>query len=278
MLKSVSGKLFATALGCALCLAPAQSGVAQDATATAPQFVFSEEEDLFILGTAIDVMFHEGGHLVIDVFDLPILGQEEDAADNFGTLALLSMEDEFASTALMQGISGWYLLSAYSEIGELEFFGRHDLGVQRASRKVCHLISAEPETFGVLGQELNLDEESTSDCGAQFRETLTHWGTALQSRNALGESQFDVYYEYRETTEALAPYRAVLEDNKMLEYVATYMSTQLALPREITLVAETCGTANAFYDPSNSTMTFCYEFAELLHDFYRRSEAEDTAG
>jgi hypothetical protein len=276
MRKTFSKFVGAAMLASGTIAAPLQSVSAQDAEATgaAAQYVFSEDEDLFLLGTAIDIMFHEGGHMVIDVFSIPILGQEEDAADNFATLALLSMENELASNALMQGINGWYLLSAYIEPDDADFFGLHDLGVQRASRKVCHLIASEPDTFGSLAQALELDQATTQTCGQQFTETLGHWGRTLEEKDAFGTSEFDITYNYGEATPELQPYRAVLENNEMLQFVAQYLIDTLKLPREITVTAETCGEANAFYDPGTNTMTFCYEFAQLLHGYYAKMGAE----
>ena len=263
-------------MSAAIC-APLQSVGAQDAEAAAatPQYVFSEDQDLFLVGTAIDIMFHEGGHMVIDVVDIAILGQEEDAADNFATLALLSMENELASQALMEGVSGWYLLSAYIEPNDADFFGQHDLGVQRASRKVCHLISSDPDTFGALAQALELDQETVQTCGWQFKDTLGHWRRTLREKQAFGASQFDITFNYGETTPELQPYRAVLENNEMLQFVAQYLLNTLNLPKEISVTAETCGEANAFYDPETNTMTFCYEFAELLHGYYLKMDSEE---
>jgi len=241
-------------------------------------YEFSEEEQMFIVGTAIDVMFHEGGHMVIDLFDIPIMGQQEDAADNFATLALLFMDDEFATAALMEGISGWYLLSAYEDPDMSAFFAQHDLGMQRASRKICHLITADPETYGVIADEMGLDEMATATCAQQFDEASENWTRMLTERNAFGESQFDITYEYGETTPDLQPYRNVLEGSEMLEFVAQYLITTLSLPKEITVRTATCDTPNAFYDPSDNSLTYCYEFAQLLHNYYRISEAEEAAG
>jgi hypothetical protein len=44
--------------------------------------------------------FHELGHALIDVLQLPIVGREEDAADEFATLALLAEEKAGAEAAL----------------------------------------------------------------------------------------------------------------------------------------------------------------------------------
>lgn len=247
---------------------------AQDETG---EFVFSEEHDLFLVGTAIDVMFHEAGHMVIDVYDIPMLGQEEDAADNFATLALLSMEDDYANAALMQGIAGWYLMGAYLSEEELQFFGEHDLSIQRASRKVCHLISSEPEDYGSLAQDLEMDEYTVEGCSYRFAQTLEDWVRVLEEKNAFGESPDLITITYQEANPGWEEYRRVLEENEVLEFVAQYIGSELALPRAIELTAQHCDEPNAFYSPDESRLTFCYEFAYMLHNYYVTSEQEEAA-
>lgn len=283
MTQAVFATLKAGALAGMLMLAPMASVQAQDDTGPADaqtardEFVFSLEEDMFLVGTAIDLKFHEAGHMVIDVFDIPILGQEEDAADNFATLALLSMEDDFAQGSLMQGIGGWYLLGANLDGSDLQYFGVHDLSIQRASRKVCHLISAEPETYGELAQALELDESTAVGCSRQFAKTLNNWVTTLEQKNAFGQSEHEISITYYDSMPEYEPYRRILEDNGVLEYVAEYLANELALPREISITAQHCGTPNAFYLSEEGRMTYCYEFAELLHSFYLATDAAGEA-
>jgi len=282
MLNTLSRRAGLAAIAAMLSFAPvqvvsAQDEPTQDEPAAERSFVFSQDEDMFIVGTAIDIMFHEAGHMVIDVFDIPILGQEEDAADNFATLALLSMEDEYASAALMQGIGGGYLMGANVELGNSAYFGAHDLSVQRASRKVCHLISAEPDTYGELATALELDQDTIELCTFQFGRTLDNWVKTLEQKDAFGESDNLISVTYHEAEEGFEPYRQILMENGVLEYVAQYLGSELKLPREVKLSMQHCGTANAFYISSESEMTFCYEFASLLHYFFVTTNAEDEA-
>jgi hypothetical protein len=291
MLKSLYRNSRFTALAAALSLAPLLAACSGEDTAEAvdentaaieltpvdENYEFSEEELMFVVGSAIDIMFHEGGHMVIDLFDIPIMGQEEDAADNFGTLALLSMEDEFATSSLLEGIHGFYLLGEMDGDSIGAFFDEHDLSTQRASRKICHLISSDPETYGGIAKEMELDDAALSSCAVQFDGAIQNWNRMLNERNAFGESERLIAIVYGDAAEGLEPYKQVLEQNKMLEFIADYISASFAMPSDITISAESCGTPNAFYSRDEKHLVYCYELAQVLHDKYRASMAQESA-
>jgi hypothetical protein len=48
----------------------------------------ASEEDGFVTSNLISVFYHELGHAVIDTMQIPIFGQEEDAADVFSILLI----------------------------------------------------------------------------------------------------------------------------------------------------------------------------------------------
>ena len=47
------------------------------------------------LGPIVDLFLHEGAHAIFEYFEIPILGQEEDAADQVATYSMLDRVDEF---------------------------------------------------------------------------------------------------------------------------------------------------------------------------------------
>lgn len=75
---------------------------------------------------------------------------------------------------------------------------------------------------------------------------------------------------YEDTTKPeLAPLAAKMKERKILEGAAEMLSA-LRLPRTLTLKAESCGEANAWYDPQTDVITFCYE---LVRDFVKSAGA-----
>ena len=60
----------------------------------------------FVIGNTLFTLTHELGHAVIQVFELPVLGREEDAADTFATLALLHVGSDFSRGAVLDAARG----------------------------------------------------------------------------------------------------------------------------------------------------------------------------
>lgn len=64
---------------------------------------------------------------------------------------------------------------------------------------------------------------------------------------------------------------------KLLETLADGGNEVLALPRDIPLNGAECGTANAFYDPAEQSITLCYEIIALVDELARTQAGTDTA-
>ncbi len=60
-----------------------------------------------------------------------------------------------------------------------------------------------------------------------------------------------------------------LKDNKVLEKAADRLNRSLALPHDITLRTKACGVINAFYDPRDRSITFCYELMEHFYKLFK---------
>lgn len=53
-----------------------------------------------------------------------------------------------------------------------------------------------------------------------------------------------------------------------LEEIAAALHQRYSLPRPVEIRFDTCGLVNAYYDPNNTDITFCYELLELLADLF----------
>ena len=103
------------------------------------------EREEYIVGNALHVTLHEMGHLLIDQLKIAVLGQEEDAADNFATIALIDRDTAFADNALANTAHFWFVMAEDQDNAAGAFFDEHDLDIQRAYRIVCHLVGAQKE-------------------------------------------------------------------------------------------------------------------------------------
>ena len=56
-----------------------------------------------------------------------------------------------------------------------------------------------------------------------------------------------------------------IRDAKVLEKAADKLNRTLSLPEDITLQTKDCGEPNAFYNPRDKSITFCYELMERFY-------------
>ncbi|MBX9590342.1 MAG: DUF4344 domain-containing metallopeptidase [Hyphomonadaceae bacterium] len=75
------------------------------------------------MGPAVDTFLHEAGHAAFDLLKVPVLGREEDAADQFAAYIVLHFPSE-KKKALILG-------SAYSYASELRVYSARDLSKPR---------------------------------------------------------------------------------------------------------------------------------------------------
>jgi hypothetical protein len=110
-----------------------------------------------LTGTTLFVMLHELGHGLIDLFDLPITGKEEDAADQFAAMTLIGSDED--DDALEDRPSRLALLGAYffqklshspDSLTRQILSNEHALGQQRYYEVMCLVLGSNTEVYGPI--------------------------------------------------------------------------------------------------------------------------------
>lgn len=123
---------------------------------------------------------HEIGHALVALLDLPITGSEEDAVDEFATLALLKMDDEQAESALISGIEQFSVdAAAYEDIEELSFSDEHSMDKQRFYDVLSLVYGSDPEYHSDLLSEDYLPEEMAEDSQVEYERKSAVWDRLL---------------------------------------------------------------------------------------------------
>jgi len=225
----------------------------------------------FAMHDAAFTIYHEIGHMLIGELGIPVLGKEEDAVDALATLWLLNDEDpEYSFNALVDASDGWYynaVKSTGSGVEELSYYDEHSLDIQRAYAMVCLMVGRDPENFGEVADVYELDPDQQESCGFTYEQAETSWETLLEPYliSDTPSAPIEVIYEDAGDYEVFAE---ALKESGLLERVADLVTSRYALPNPVTLRATQCGEPNAFYDPSASEVTYCYELAEDLANLY----------
>ncbi|MEO5805120.1 DUF4344 domain-containing metallopeptidase [Devosia sp.] len=235
----------------------------------------------FAISSATQVLYHEIGHLFVAEFGLPVLGKNEDTADNIATLMLLEGGEDFADQVLYDAAQAWYLspFNGDNPPDDATLIDEHSLDKQRAFSIVCLMVGNSPEYYAQIATDYGLDADRQQKCGDIYRQSSASWASVLEP-NKLGDRELvgTITVTYEDPGDYTAEMEAMQAD-QFLDYAAQVVSENYLLPRDLQFKATQCGTANAFYSSGDSTLTFCYEFIRHLAELYlSNGMAEDDAG
>ncbi|MFD4370899.1 DUF4344 domain-containing metallopeptidase [Streptomyces sp. NPDC058486] len=157
----------------------------QETTGTANQRAAAVDEDL--VGLTNGVLFHELGHGLVAMYDLPITGKEEDAVDQLSALMLASGGEKYQEYAI-DTINAWGGLAEAEEAGDKTaevYADEHSLSIQRFYNWACWLYGSDPDAYdSVVETDGNPDgvlpEERAAQCPREFEQINNSWSTLLQ--------------------------------------------------------------------------------------------------
>jgi len=225
--------------------------------ATATQPVVSQRQR-FIESNVIETLYHELGHAVIDILELPVFGPEEFAADTFSVILMNRLHDENNAIRLAYDAAAAYSTDAERDAArgyELAEWDVHGTGRQRYFNLVCLFYGAKPDEREDLALELGLPEARAATCEDEFELANRSWSGVLDklAQDAPGTSiQMDW---------------VLREDTHLVQFVkaeVARLNNAIVLPEKLVVSVIPCGEVNAFYDPGPKEIIFCTEFAAHL--------------
>jgi hypothetical protein len=130
--------------------------------------------------------FHETGHMVISLYDLPTTGREEDVADQLSAYILLAPgEDGKPDPDSMKAVKDFarefdgYSKQKGGEISEGELADVHSLDKTRMYNLECWVYGADPDSNGDLVGDDLLPQDRADGCEHEFEKLSSSWNTLL---------------------------------------------------------------------------------------------------
>lgn len=126
-----------------------------------------------ITGMFLQVTFHELGHGMFDIYNIPVLGREEDAADQMAGFILSQFGPDIARRTLPAGAYVWQKLYetggdwprwAYSDV--------HGHDLQRSYNYLCMAYGSDPETFVYYVDLGLLPKERAANCKHEYDQLM----------------------------------------------------------------------------------------------------------
>jgi len=229
----------------------------------------TSEAITFAQNAAAYVLYHEVGHMFVSQFELPILGREEDAADNIATLMLLHAETEEKDNVLLDAAHSWFLSnnSATDDvISDAEFYDSHSLDIQRAFQIVCLMVGADPDLFAKVASEIGIDEDRQESCAFDYEQLSGNWIRLSDAFVKQGNAGQRITVEYEPSDEEFEYAAEIFKDAQMLEAVSQEIMETFELPRAVKFVGRSCEEPNAYFDPEASEVIMCYELTAMFLD------------
>jgi len=157
-----------------------RDNTAEDGTVDVDEIVKSVE------GATEFVLYHEVGHALINLLDLPITGKEEDAVDQLATVVLINADDDASAEAALNGAYTFLLQGQASEDAndegeqpELAFWDEHSLDPQRFYNITCWVYGSDPQAFEDLVKEEAIPQARAERCPGEWQQTSSAWTRLL---------------------------------------------------------------------------------------------------
>jgi hypothetical protein len=138
-------------------------------------------------GAFLGTVMHELGHAVFDLQEVPVLGKEEDAADQLAALLLVQFGPQVARTMIKGVAADWDFGAqrgdwAVKNGKKQAYYDIHSLPGQRLYNYVCIAYGHLPDTFQDFVQQGLLPSARAQNCAKEygqvanaFRKTLLRY-------------------------------------------------------------------------------------------------------
>ncbi len=136
------------------------------ATGVVRDFPGSNQEQIADIsaGAIFFILYHELGHALIHLLNLPVIAREEDAADAIGTFFILNSPNRVPAVI---GAT-WFFRQKGMAYTARHFGNEHSLDEQRQLNIICHALGSNAQTFGPMAERLSLPSERAQRCPSEY--------------------------------------------------------------------------------------------------------------
>jgi len=126
-------------------------------------------------------LFHELGHALIEMYQLPVVGKEEDAVDSLANVLLIEFYDEGQETVL--SAADLFDLESEDKNGgfeEADFWDEHSLDEQRYYNTLCHVYGSDPDKYASAIEDTDISDDRAELCIVEYETAVRNWFKLLR--------------------------------------------------------------------------------------------------
>jgi hypothetical protein len=131
-----------------------------------------------VIGATTFAFFHEIGHGLIHLLDLPAVGREEDSADQLATLILIADGDDGVGLALSG--AHWFQLQEQAGTNQTPFSDEHAFDMQRFFNILCMIYGSDPQKYADFVTSGTLPQARAARCPEEYAKIAHAWEKLLQ--------------------------------------------------------------------------------------------------
>jgi len=223
----------------------------------------------FAANNSLFVLYHELAHLLVDQLQLPVLGREEDAADNMATWVLLNKRSPEMDQALVDAAQGWVLTGiAYGEPDDHDLAAGHSLDKQRAFQIVCLMVGSDETAFRPIANQYAIGRDRQDSCYWDYQLVDRSLEGLLGERANKNGNGTRVSVTYHDAGGRLKLAADAFRSSGVFDTVAEDLRNNYPVRAPVQFNARRCGEANAYYDPTTIEVIFCYELMQEFMELY----------
>jgi hypothetical protein len=122
---------------------------------------------------------HEIGHALIDTYNLPITGNEEDAADRCSSFINLTELGEDGVNAVLAAADAFAVESKNTSATKRNLADEHLLQEQRFYNSLCMIYGSNTTKYSYILDEQYLPRERAVRCPQEYERTVDSWSNLL---------------------------------------------------------------------------------------------------
>ncbi len=122
---------------------------------------------------------HEIGHALIDTYNLPITGNEEDAADRCSSFINLTELGEDGVNAVLAAADAFAIESKNTSSTKRNLADEHLLQEQRFYNSLCMIYGSNTTKYSYILDEQYLPRERAVRCPQEYERTVDSWSNLL---------------------------------------------------------------------------------------------------
>lgn len=125
-----------------------------------------------VIGPLVDTALHEFAHALFDIWDIPVLGREEDAADQVGAYIYLQLGIEEARRLITGTVYAFVYEATKAEYENIkaDYSGEHGTPEQRAYNLLCMAYGADARAFKDFVDQGFLPESRAEICEEEYEQ------------------------------------------------------------------------------------------------------------